>query len=211
MYDDKHRYKILSTFERHNPKVSQKGIKERLLCEDCEKFLNENYEKYANSALKNMKFEPIEKDINKVSGLDYKRFKLFLLSILWRAAVSSKIAFEGVTLGPHEEKIRKMIIDGFPDKYYKYGVSFIELLDDNKRNTQFIDSPEMMKHNSIRIFRFVFGGFMWFFTVGSHRLDELKESLMLKEDGTALVMRKNIFECGYIRNFAKNLKEMGRI
>jgi hypothetical protein len=40
-----------------------------------------------------------------IRGLDYSTFKLFHLSVLWRASVSSGPDFASVRLGVHEERI----------------------------------------------------------------------------------------------------------
>src|SRR3989304_4401196 len=59
----------------------QKGIREYLLCSECEHFLNDNYEKYFHEfwyEKKNMPKEAVS-NIYKVRGLDYAKAKLFLL------------------------------------------------------------------------------------------------------------------------------------
>src|SRR3546814_7896147 len=55
-----------------------------------------------------------------VTGIDYAQFKLFLLSLLWRAGVAKGRYFERVTLGPHEERLRAMLHDGDPGPFDLY-------------------------------------------------------------------------------------------
>ncbi len=50
-----------------------------------------------------------------LKGLDYTKFKLFLLSILWRMGVSSLDAFVEVKRGSHhEEALRVALLNGDP-------------------------------------------------------------------------------------------------
>lgn len=211
IYEGKHILKNLSTIEEFTKKISQKGIKERLLCGDCEKLLNENYEKYGRFALNNMKMETIGVDKRKVVGLDYKKFKLFLLSILWRASVSKHLAFQNVSLGPHEEKIRGMILNNDAGKYDKYGIFFIEMITDGKRNIEMIVCPTMMKIDGATIYKGIWGGFMWLYFISPHGFKDFKENILMKEDGTALISRKSLMEIEYIKSWAKELQKMGRI
>lgn len=47
-----------------------------------------------------------------LTGLEYSPFKLFALSVLWRAGVSSLKDFEQVSLGPHEIKRTAELLRG---------------------------------------------------------------------------------------------------
>jgi len=54
-------------------------------------------------------------------GIDYKLFKLFQLSLLWRAGVSDRPIFKEVALGRHQEILRRMLLDDDPGESHKYG------------------------------------------------------------------------------------------
>jgi hypothetical protein len=47
-----------------------------------------------------------------ISGLNYEQFKLFQLSVLWRAGVSSHQFFDKVKLGQHAEELRLLSLPG---------------------------------------------------------------------------------------------------
>ena len=49
-----------------------------------------------------------------LKNLDYALFKSFFLSIFWRISISSRPRFLDTSLGIHEEKIRKMILNRKP-------------------------------------------------------------------------------------------------
>ena len=48
------------------------------------------------------------------NGVDYKKFKLFLLSILWRLSISNLESYGFVYLDEYEDELRKMIINDDP-------------------------------------------------------------------------------------------------
>ena len=66
----------------------QKGLRERLLCGGCEQYLNQIGEQYASRVLKRMDETEIStgERYTVVTGVDYRPFKLFLMTQLWRAA-----------------------------------------------------------------------------------------------------------------------------
>lgn len=49
-----------------------------------------------------------------LTNLPYRPLKLFRLSLLWRMSVSSLREFALVKLGPHEERIRQMLLQDDP-------------------------------------------------------------------------------------------------
>ncbi len=58
--------------------------------------------------------EPSINDATVLPGVDYSKFKLFLMSLVWRAGAASGDFWETVKLGPHEEKLRSRIRAGDP-------------------------------------------------------------------------------------------------
>src|SRR5687767_3804605 len=86
LYDSLHRFQGLSLDVYEDQQTHQKGLREELLCDDCEQLLANKYENYAAAsfyrpAVQAMKQSPIGFTMPR---LDYHRFKLFLLSLLWR-------------------------------------------------------------------------------------------------------------------------------
>ena len=94
-----------------NRTIIQDGPKEYLLCDECEQQIGQ-YEKYFKEAVhlnRHGTDEAYERGSLIINNLDYKKIKLFFLSLLWRASVSSKPEFENVSIGEDEEVIRRMI------------------------------------------------------------------------------------------------------
>lgn len=57
-----------------------------------------------------------------ISSFDYPKLKLFFLSLLWRADATSAPMFKAVSLGAHEQRIRKMILQKDPGSPEDYSV-----------------------------------------------------------------------------------------
>lgn len=116
LYDEINRFHVLSVIPEKSNWKEQKGLRERLLCGKCEQKLSV-WERYASLVLKGG--IPLthrrEGSIIHLSGVDYKQFKLFQLSILWRASVSTLQFFEKVQLGEHAEIIRQHLLASCSD------------------------------------------------------------------------------------------------
>lgn len=210
LYDEKHRMHVLSLQEQKPRPFEQKGLREKLLCGVCETKLSK-YERYASTAFDGKETETPLDSVIIIKGVDYKQFKLFLLSILWRSSVSSLEFFSEVNLGIHEEKIRKMILSDDPGPSEKYGIVLFALLDDHKIQADLIGQPSRTKMYGHVGYRFIFGGFMWAFFVSNHSAPSEVKPLLFREDNSLCIIKGDYRVCGIIGDFARNLKQMGRI
>lgn len=179
-----HRFHVLATTPHRLRPVEQKGIRERLLCSTCEGHLSK-WEKYARGVL----FGGEELACTErghyfnVSGVDYKRMKLFQMSILWRAGVASHQIFSGVQLGPHAERLRRMIHTGVPGRADKYPCLMFQVLNDDGEVVDFIDQPTRLRFDGSTAYRFIFAGFLWVYLVCSHQKSQVASEMALTEKG----------------------------
>lgn len=93
------------------PVMDNANWNEPLLCADCEHFLNNTYESSQLSFFRN--YKSVTKSHGKLTyhNLNFNKFYIMWLSILWRASESKKPAFEKVNLGPDvNELIRQIIV-----------------------------------------------------------------------------------------------------
>lgn len=193
LYDSNHRISSFTPYElligeAHISKPSSGEYEEGILCADCDiKLLGQIYEDYASKMMygKSLpeKDAPICENYKSQDGLqftickniDYKKFKLFLLSILWRASISSRPFFSEIQLGPHQEKIREMIINGNPGDNDDYPIFIMSYVTENSVPQDLITQPRKIKikegHNT---YLFVIGGILYIFYVNSkdHKIPE---------------------------------------
>lgn len=101
-----------------------------ILCEDCESKLS-GYETYAANIIFDNQIQNIQKrklqtqsgawlvQING-DGYNYKKFKLYLLSILWKSSICARQFFKEVSLNDDTEIIREMFLNDNPGEIYEY-------------------------------------------------------------------------------------------
>ena len=167
LYDEKHKFWALSASEPSWQE--QKGLREYLLCGECEiKF--SRWETYTSRLLTNRVPTVARRtgDLIWVEGADYDQFKLFQLSILWRAGVSNLPIFSKVRLGPHEETLRQRLVSEDPGAPSEYGCALYALTTPDGVDQGLIVAPTLCRMEAIHTYHFVFGGLIWLFFVSSH-------------------------------------------
>ena len=120
-------------------KKMQIGYRERLLCSECERLLS-TYESKFNQVwmetiptdFSHLRTKPLE-DIIHVEVPDYASFKLFHLSVFWRAAVSTGFKIGDISLGPYEERIAALLRQGDPGQPGDFPFTGVLSLDDQRR------------------------------------------------------------------------------
>lgn len=184
-YDEKGRMLAL---EKNNkrPRYIQKGLREKLLCDSCEGLLSKQYENYFSKYwyLKRTLPSSTTSEYLSLDNIDYQRFKLFHLSVLWRASVSSLDPFQMVDLGIHQETIRQMLLNGDPKQPSEYQVFGAVVLspDTTKVLDGFVVSPTFQITNGLKIYAFVFGGCIWHYVEGNQPFEAMLP-ISLTSDG----------------------------
>lgn len=169
----------------------QKGLRELLFCDDCEQLFNDQYEKpFVTDWLENSplakKLIPEQKYLIKMPS--YEHFRLFHLSILFRASVSSSPTYNEVTLGPHEDTIRKMLLNNDPGENWQYLLIGYAVINDKTHEiVNLIARPEKRSFDGVNCFSMIYGGVEWWITVVSHKTKNLEE-LALQVDGRMPIM-----------------------
>lgn len=212
LYDSLHRYHMVSVEPDEKNKFQQKGIREKLLCSNCEQHIG-NWERYA-SKIYSGKFEIdnyADKEFVGISGIDYKQFKLFQLSILWRIGVASIRGFKHIKLGPHEEILRKMLLEFNPGDPNEYGCIMVSLIDEDEHIKGLTITPDSLRYFGHRAVRVIIGGMIWAYIVSNHSKMFKFKNLFLKEDGILTVYGRNASEVKMLKMFAKELSDQGKL
>ena len=144
-------------------------------------------------------------------------FKLFQLSILWRASISNEEIFAGVKLGPHEETIRNMILNNDPGRPYEYGCALYSS-EGTKSLETIIWPPRRFRFAGLICYQFFFFGFEWIYIV-SKRLTKIPRVESISEDGILEIFitpisREEFINCLKNREFTQikqDIIEMERL
>jgi len=211
LYDEKHRLHVFSKSSVRDPAMLQKGIREQLLCIECEGKLSE-HERYMSQILSGdleVKVSRTEKLVI-LEGLNYKQFRLFGLSVLWRASVSSHHMFEKVKLGPHEELLRRMILSGDAGKPERYPFVLVIIIHENQVQGDLIVEPIKTRSNGHYAYIFVFGGLAWVFLVSKHKPPSVIANVAISEEGKTIMLINSLKQIPFIINFMHELARNGR-
>lgn len=92
---------VISIQRGREPRRENLDPKEPMLCFECEQFLSKEYESYGIRLLRNPRNIRRNSDHIIISNFDYKRFYLFLLSILWRASNAIDLHYSSVVDNPN--------------------------------------------------------------------------------------------------------------
>lgn len=205
-YDEKHRiYARIRGKLAHMPPL-QKGFREPLLCWDCEQKLSP-YEKYNREIL----YGGIEitgsQRGNRIelTDLNYKRVRVFYLSLLWRMSIAGHRFWKEVDLGRHEEKVSEMVLREDPGEPHDYGVYCIAPLFDGQLLTDFILQPDFKRNHRGRFYRVVLGGFLFMFYVSAVRLENMDKQLFIQKKGSWIISVIDARNIEFLREEAKRM------
>jgi len=211
LYNKEGRYQIISMQNGNVLKEPQKGIYEKLMCDKCDNKIIGSYEDHASKII----FSDNKKTVDSIKtkygllihGLDYRLFKLFQISLIWRASITTRPEIYKINLGPHADKMRMMLLNGDPGEVYEYGVILYLFPNSSKEMIDFI-LPPVKLHQKIsghQVYRAIFNGLMWVFYVSSHLKNfPNKECFLSREGYLPMIDSGNIGE-EYIKNMAKDL------
>lgn len=193
----------------------QKGIREKLLCKECETYLS-RFENYAKTLFEGGYANITHERIGRIAvckGLDYHKFKIFQLSVLWRAGVSADPMFSNIKLGRHQEILRRMIVDGDPGESYSYGCGlFFPISPDGGLIDIIATADTFVDDLNYKHYRLFFGGAIWAFIIGdsSHTRRFPYKRIFLQPDGTLMIYSAPASETDYFREAVRLLRKRRR-
>ena len=178
MTDQKNRMQLTS---RVNDRIGTRIINnpfydKYILCRKCENERLASVEKYADRVFYtvtppadnfavNFKINPESIRYIHLENIDYRKFKLFLLSVLWRAHVSTHAFFKQINLGPLATEIKQKILseDPGPDTDIKIYVCGLQI----NRSTFYkvVGNPRAVVTAELEWYSFLINGFVYNFVV----------------------------------------------
>jgi hypothetical protein len=183
-----------------------------MLCGDCEKWINRYETYYAHEFSVGKKMPEILRDtVVKIAGLDYARFKLFHLSIVWRAGVRQRDEFRNVKLGPHEDRLRQMLLNDNPGDPCVYPFLGRILFDpsDRRITDDVIVEPEVSRVDAHFIYILTFGGCAWFYFISSHNVGDLVP-VRFAPGKDLILVAQDLFSYAPIGDFVNQYREARR-
>jgi len=213
LYDDEHRFKVINMKGGDLIKTPPKGIYEKLLCESCDKKIIGKYEDHASKILFGDGKKEIEVETKNyghlVHGVDYKLFKLFQISLIWRASLSTRKEIIRINLGPHAEPMRLMLLNENPGEVYDYGVIIYLFPKSSKDMKDLIISPALLpkRIEGNRIYRAIFNGLVWIYFLSNHTKYFTKQEFFLSKEGMLPIINSGQIGEEYVLNIARDLNK----
>ena len=155
--------RILTNNPRDFPKRAPVGVYDpSILCSSCEARFGP-WDKHAQDVLTDDVHNAVIRRVgDKVVGYEiqdyeYKRLKLFFVSLAWRASVSKHAFYRRIRLGPFEDRARRMILTDDPGAEQEFGVTLARF-DTQLWKVTFDPHPE--KWSAVNYIRFYLAGYV---------------------------------------------------
>lgn len=189
----------------------QDGYKERLLCWDCEQRLQKWEDYFARLVNQKRVFDwrpQLDRKHVLVQGIEYEKTKLYLMSLLWRSAITSDPSFALVRLGSaHTGRLREMLHAGNPGEPHEYGclvsVPYIRQEGGEVVSRMPVTSnPENCRYqHGLRLVRMMIDGLLLNFVVGAADLVARHPTcqLFLQRDGSMRVGTEDAMNIAFLR------------
>lgn len=204
LFNEKHFIADIDLTGKRNTRLYPNGYYDsNILCKECDNILIGRLESYAKVVLfggkgKRSDYHKIDQEIdvlgNKilhVKNIDYKRFKLFLLSVLWRASISKQEIFRHVNLGSHEDIIRKMIYDSNPGDENVYSMGIFLFTPNDICPTKFITNPFPIEYDENKSYIFTINGMVINYKIYGEKDMDIYNRLMIRKDNSMEIIVLN--------------------
>ncbi len=215
LFDEKHFIAPLDLIKFQKKKLLPNGFYDsNILCEDCDNKILGNLESYSSIVIWGGKgnqdmYPTYEKRTNQLNqrfihleNVNYSKFKLFLLSIIWRASISRQKIFDSLSLGiEHEKRIGKMIYENIPGESDDYPVGLFVLTENNEVPTKMISNPIPIKDGDNISYMFLINGLVINYKIEGKGDKEFYDHIKIKENNT---MDVHIFEKEDSKEFLDN-------
>ena len=187
-YDSKHRFSAYDIIKHREGRIKQKGERERLLCGKCESTLSV-WESYAKSVWERNTGKWIKIDGGGLwgSGLDYGKLKLFLLSVLWRSDIATGDIGENVSLGPHSENVRLMLLEDDPKELHLYPCMMMRIMSGNTWKKNGLRWPIKGRWHGQIAYSVAFKGIGLLYVIGNQKLTEEQQRGCVDESGNVFM------------------------
>ena len=202
MYDDKHRFMIVSADASEPVRHKFKGLREYLLCDACEQRLG-IHESYVSRVLfGGVGFTGTTKGSNHhISGQEYSNIRLFHLSLLWRMGISTLPLFKNVVLGSHEEKLRQMLLTDDPSEPNQYGFICAVARIDGKLSSDWIVEPTRGRIGPHHIYQIIVSGLLYVFFVDARPIPAPFNEGFIQKSGDWMILDGEISQIPFWRDY----------
>lgn len=194
IYDSKHRALPIQ-LESSNLDLIQKGIREKLLCAECEVkiskwegVLKRDLVDIGNLESNFLEIKKLNKGFIKIEKIRYNEFKLAVLSILWRMSISSHDYFKSYNLGPYDEKLRTILLNEAAPKEKQYPITVTRYeLEDRFFSEILFCFPPGKFNKYFTTQKFILWGHCFTIFVNDRKFPSVNVNVFLRESGVLYI------------------------
>ncbi len=176
---------------------------EYLLCFDCEQLIGRYEARYKRmwDGIVRVPAKMKPNDEIHVQGLDASLFRLYHVSLLFRASISSRISFKRVNLGPLTGIAREILLRGDDGPMDRFTIAGMVMTDDDGVVIPAVMYPERYLNGSARshFYQYAFDKFYWVCCV-SRGVPKSFAQHCLKPDGSIRLLPNSIRYLPIIRD-----------
>jgi hypothetical protein len=194
-------------------KVIQDGPKQHMLCRTCEVLLQANEDYFARLWYPRSRplYEHARDEFAVLRDYDYRRMKLFLLSVLWRAAVTDHVSFSHVRLGvKHQEVLRRMVLESLPGAQMEYPISARMYYRGSDRIIchDILTNPMQYRLGANWAWGLMLGGCRWFIHMSTHGFD-IPRNCVIAPDVALMIPGMSIHEDATVAQLLEAKRRQG--
>ena len=210
-YDDSHTA-LLFEADIERKGIRRRGYWDYLLCDECEGKVG-RWESYFADAWFTRPLRPatVSPGWLTIPTLAYAPTKLLFLSVFWRASVSRLDMFRHLSLGPHEERIRRRLMAEDPGPDTEYPIMALGLRDPETGGFKddLVNVPGVARIDGHHVYRALFGGVFWYCSVSRHHTN-CPVSPTLRADNTLLLSVDDWGKHAAVKELAGQIQRLTR-
>lgn len=165
-----------------------------ILCGDCDRKMG-LWDRYAQKLLLNRFSEASVLQLGqqkvgwRIEHFDYPRLKLFFVSLLWRASISQHTFYKRISVGPFEDRLRTMILNGEPGSSQDFAVILARFGDSD---ITAMLAPYREKFEGVSFIGFYLTGFLVYIKVDQRPTPSVFVDYRMRKSGPLIVLSPNL-------------------
>ena len=124
-----------------------------------------------------------------IKDYDYNLLKLFFISVLWRASITSHKYFNRISAGPFEEELKNLILSNNPGEDEEFPITLAKF---NDPDFKFILDPHQDKFDNINYYRFYLTGFVAYIKVDKRNSVGIHQEFKIKEHEPIIIILRDL-------------------
>ena len=213
MKDPKGRFGLI-TIRNEGQQIIRKTFKQEgyfdknILCDNCDNHIMGSNERYVSHVIYGgtlLSITPLQStdgiQSELVKNIDYKKFKLCFLGILWKCSVSKQKFFDSIELGLEEKVISNMLLKNDSGNLDKFRISIARIFRHDGKPITLLPKPTIIKDHENHFAVYFINGFCYFIDISGESKFPLFGKTSLSESGEIEILHlKNQFAYQFLLN-----------